>query len=58
MFLKGLYILLAAGIIGGYAYAGFRGAEFPRGEKGFAPKGRGTHGGPGVFWYGGYRGGK
>ena len=55
---RALYVILALLIIGGYAYAGLRGMEFPRGEKGFAPKGRGAHGGPGVFWYGGYRGGK
>lgn len=58
MIARALYTILALLIIGGYAYAGFRGMELPRGEQGFAPKGRGTHGGPGVFWYGGYRGGK
>ena len=58
MIAKVLYTILAVAVIGGYAYAGIRGAELPRGEKGFAPKGRGAQGGSRVFWYGGYRGGK
>lgn len=53
-----LYVILALLIIGGYAWAEMRGMGIPRAQQGFAPKGRGTHGGPGVFWYGGYRGGK
>jgi len=56
---RALYVLLALVIIGGYAYAGYRGVELPRTKKGFAPAGvRGAHGGARTFWYGGYRGGK
>ena len=57
--LKGLYVVFALLVIGGYAYASHRGMELSRTEKGVAPAGaRGAHGGTHVFWYGGYRGGK
>lgn len=57
--LKALYVVVALVIIGGYGYAGYRGLEVPKTKKGLAPQGvRGAHGGPRVFWYGGYRGGK
>jgi len=57
--LRKFYILLAALIIGGYGYAGYRGLEVPQSKKGIAPRGvRGAHGGARTFWYGGYRGGK
>jgi hypothetical protein len=54
---RALYVLLGLLIIGGYAYAGVRGLEFSRARTRLAPQGvRGAH--SGVFWYGGYRGGK
>ena len=57
--LKGLYVVVALLVIGGYAYAGLRGMEVPRAKKGMVPQGaRGAHGGVRTFWYGGYRGGK
>jgi hypothetical protein len=57
--LKGLYILFALLVIGGYAYASYRGLELSRTEKGVAPaSARGAHIGSSSFWYGGYRGGK
>jgi hypothetical protein len=59
--LKGLYILFAAAVLGFYAYAGFRGLERNKPRRAFAPQAksmRGTHAGPTMFWYGGYRGGK
>jgi len=57
--LRKFYILVAALIIGGYGFAGYRGLEVPKAKKGLAPQGaRGAHGGARTFWYGGYRGGK
>jgi hypothetical protein len=57
--LKALYVLFALAVIGGYAYASYRGVELSRTEKGVAPAGaRGTHIGSHAYWYGGYRGGK
>ena len=57
--MRRLYILLALLIIGGYAYADWRGLELRRRETHVAPAGvRGAHGGGYVFWYSGYRGGK
>jgi hypothetical protein len=57
--LKRLYVLFALAVIGGYAYAGYRGLELSWTEKGVAPaSARGAHTGSGAFWYGGYRGGK
>ena len=57
--MRRLYILLALLMIGGYGYAGWRGKELARTKKGIAPQGvRGARSGPGIFWYGGYRGGK
>ena len=57
--LRGLYIVFAILIIGGYGYVVVRGMELPRTRKSFAPQSvRGAHGGARTFWYGGYRGGK
>jgi hypothetical protein len=57
--LRALYVLVGLLIVGGYGYAGYRGLEVPRAQKGIAPQGaRGAHGGARTFWYGGYRGGK
>ena len=57
--LKALYVLAGILLIGGYVYAGVRGVELRRTEKGFVAGGvRGMHGGARTFWYGGYRGGK
>ena len=52
-----LYVLLGLLIIGGYGYASVRGKELSSAKTRLAPGGvRGAH--TGVFWYGGYRGGK
>ena len=52
-----LYVLLGLLIIGGYAYANVRGKELTSARTRMSPGGvRGAH--TGVFWYGGYRGGK
>ena len=57
MFAKVLYALVAVAIIGGYGYASVRGRELSLAKTRMAPQGvRGAH--SGVFWYGGYRGGK
>lgn len=60
--LRFLYILFAAVVLGGYAYAGFRGLEMTRQRKVFEPQSqqsmRGARGSSRTFWYGGYRGGK
>jgi hypothetical protein len=57
--LRGLYVLFAVLIIGGYGYAVVRGMEPARTRKSVAPQSvRGAHGGVRTFWYGGYRGGK
>jgi hypothetical protein len=57
--LRGLYVLLALLIIGGFGWANLRGVELAASKKGFVPQGmRGAHGGARTFWYGGYRGGK
>jgi hypothetical protein len=57
--LKALYVLFALLVIGGYAYAGFRGVELSGRKRGVPPQSiRGAHGGTRTFWYGGYRGGK
>jgi hypothetical protein len=60
--LRILYILFAVIVLGGYAYAGFRGLEVTRPRKAFAPQSqqsmRGARGSSRTFWYGGYRGGK
>lgn len=54
---RALYVLLGLLIIGGYAYASVRGMEMSRARTRMASGGvRGAH--TGVFWYGGYRGGK
>lgn len=56
--LKKLYALFALLVIGGYAYAGFKGQELSTTKKGYAPlSSRGAQGSR-AFWYGGYRGGK
>ena len=57
--LRAFYVLFALMVIGGYAFATYRGMELRRTKKTFAPQSmRGTHGSGSVFWYGGYRGGK
>ena len=54
---RALYVLLGLLVIGGYAYASVRGMEMSTARTRIAPGGvRGAH--TGVFWYGGYRGGK
>ena len=54
---RAFYVLVGLLIIGGYAYAGVRGLEISSAKTRLAPGGvRGAH--TGVFWYGGYRGGK
>ncbi|MGZ5431796.1 MAG: hypothetical protein ACXW4P_18430 [Thermoanaerobaculia bacterium] len=54
---RALYVLLGLLIIGGYAYASVRGKELSTARTRLSPGGvRGAH--TGVFWYGGYRGGK
>ncbi len=54
---RALYVLLGLLIIGGYAYTTARGVEISSAKTRMAPGGvRGAH--TGVFWYGGYRGGK
>lgn len=58
MVMKVLYIVLAMLIIGGYAWAGYRGLELSTAKKGMSPAGMRGAGGPRVFWTGGYRGGK
>jgi hypothetical protein len=57
--LRGLYVVLALLIIGGFGWANYRGLELAPSKKGSVPQGmRGAHGGARTFWYGGYRGGK
>ena len=57
--MRGLYVLFALLVIGGYAYASRTGWEMTSTKRGFAPQGvRGTHAGARSFWYTGYRGGK
>lgn len=60
--LRILYIVFAMVVLGGYAYAGFRGWEMNKPRKAFAPQSqqsmRGARGSSRTFWYGGYRGGK
>ena len=54
---RALYVLLGLLVIGGYAYANVRGMELTSARTRMSPGGvRGAH--TGVFWYGGYRGGK
>lgn len=57
--LRALYVVLALAVIGGYAFAAFRGLELSTARQGRQPEGlRGRAGVAPVFWYGGYRGGK
>ena len=57
--LRVLYVALALLIIGGYAYAGYRGLEISTARKSTMQPGMRGRTGTGVFWYGGgYRGGK
>jgi hypothetical protein len=56
--LKALCALIGIVVIAAYGYADFRGLELSRTKQGFVPKGRGTQGSTGRYWYGGYRGGK
>lgn len=57
--LRGLYVVVALVVIGGFAFGNWRGVELSSRKKGFVPQGmRGAHGGARTFWYGGYRGGK
>jgi hypothetical protein len=57
--LKALYVVVGLLIVGGYAYAGYRGLELSTAQKRVAQPGmRGVTPGTRVFWYGGYRGGK
>ena len=59
MIVKALYAILAALIIGTYAYAGFTGGEMRQKKTGYAPpEGRGSQGAARAVWVGGYRGGK
>jgi hypothetical protein len=57
--LKALYVVVGLLIVGGYAYAGYRGLEISTAQRSAARPGmRGAAGTSRVFWYGGYRGGK
>lgn len=56
--MRALYVVVALLVIGGYAYAGYRGLEISTARKSTVQPGMRGHGGTGVFWYGGYRGGK
>ena len=59
MIRKALYVMFALVVIGGYAWADYRGVEISTAKKGMSPAGmRGAAGGSRVFWYRGYRGGK
>ena len=56
--MKKLYLLFGLLVIGGYAYASWRGLELATVKKGLSAQGvRGTTGGA-VYYRGGYRGGK
>ena len=55
---KRLFILLGILVVGGYAFASWKGLEFRHTEKSYTRNGiRGAHGGR-SFWYYGYHGGK
>jgi hypothetical protein len=58
--MKYAYLLLGLLIIGGYAFADYRGYEFSSTEHGkISPKGlRGSRSGSRSFWYVGFHGGK
>lgn len=57
MFGRVLYVLFGLLVVGGYAFASLRGMELSSARTRMSPGGvRGAH--TGVFWYGGYRGGK
>ena len=58
--LKALYVVFGLLVIGGYAYVSWNGLEFfrPRQQQLSPPGVRATHGGGGVYYRGGYRGGK
>ena len=56
--LKALYVLFGL-VIAGYGYASWNGLELRRTKQQLSPQGvRATHGGGGVYYRGGYRGGK
>lgn len=57
--LRALYVLFGLLVIGGYGYATWQGLEVRKTKKGLSPQGaRATSGGAGVYYRGGYRGGK
>ncbi len=57
--LKALYVLFGLVVIAGYGYASWNGLELRRTKQQLSPQGvRATHGGGGVYYRGGYRGGK
>ena len=56
---RALYILFGLIVIAGYGYAASQGLELRRTKQQLSPQGaRATTGGGGVYYRGGYRGGK
>ena len=57
--LKVLYVLFGLLVIGGYGYASWNGLELRKTKQQLSPQGvRATQSGGGVYYRGGYRGGK
>ena len=57
--LRALYVLFGLLVIGGYAYASWNGLELRQAKQQLSPQGaRANQGTGGVFYRGGYRGGK
>ncbi len=57
--LRALYVLFGLLVIGGYAYTSWNGLELRQTKKQLSPQGvRATQSGGGVYYRGGYRGGK
>ena len=56
--LRALYLLFGLLVIGGYGYSSYRGLELKKTKKQLAPSGVRSTGVGGVYYRGGYRGGK
>jgi hypothetical protein len=57
--LRVLYVLFGLLVIGGYAYASWNGLELRQVKQKLSPQGvRASQGAGGVYYRGGYRGGK
>ena len=56
--IRALYLLVGLLVVGGYGYSSYRGLELKKTKKQIGPAGVRSTGVGGVYYRGGYRGGK